>query len=257
MYVRLTRVTALAVLLLAGGPGAGQAQVVLGRLLDASTGAPVVMGYVALLTEHGEPVVWTLTNETGLFRLEAPETGSYLMYGESLGYLAGSEGPLSLGEDETLRVEFALAALPIAMDSLRVVARYRVRSLDRAGFYQRQEQGFGHFIGPEKIRESFSARRITDLLWGVPGVRLLPATGLAGSGWVPVMRRAMTLRGTCLPAVYLDGVPFDAEEIDRLILPMDIDAMEVYRGSAGLPARFASLGSACGVIVIWSRTGRD
>jgi outer membrane receptor for monomeric catechols len=105
--------------------------------------------------------------------------------------------------------------------------------------------------------ERHEARQITDLLWGVPGIRLVPRDNMAGSGYVPLMRASASLRGFCTPDVYLDGIPQPgAEELDNLIMPFDIEAIEVYRSASEVPARYTTAGSNCGVILLWTRKGR-
>jgi hypothetical protein len=233
-----------------------KAQTIVGRLLDAQNDRPIMLGYVTLLTEGGDRVTWVLADEEGYFRLTAPEPGSYMIYGESLGYRSSVEGPFLLGEDQNIPAEFRLDPMPIVLDSLRVVAESKRPSLVLTGFYEREEQGLGHFVGPDEILEKFEARYITDFLWGVPGVRLMPRNNLAGTGYVPMMRSAATLRGYCLPEVYLDGIPQpEASELDDFLTPWNIEGIEVYRGASEVPPRFTSAGSSCGAILLWSRKG--
>lgn len=244
-------------LLCLGLPRPSEGQTLTGSLLDAQSGQAIMLGYVALLKESGERVAWTLANEDGYFRLDAPEPGSYMLYGESLGYRSSVEGPILLGEDQLIPAEFRLDPMPVVLDSIRVVAQSRRLSLVLAGFYDREQTGLGHFIGPDKIMERFEARQISDYFWGVPGIRLMPRDNLAGSGYVPMMRASAALRGFCLPDVYLDGIPQPgAEDLDNLIMPFDIEAIEVYRGPAEVPARYTTAASNCGVILLWSRKGR-
>jgi len=237
-------------------PRPAEAQSIMGNLLDAQTGRPILLGYVSLLTEGGEKVIWTLADEEGFFRLDAPDPGSYLLYGESLGYRSSVEGPILLGEDQLVPAQFRLDPMPIVLDSLRVVAQSKRFSLVMAGFYDRERTGLGHFIGPEKILDRFEARYITDFFWGVPGIRLMPKSNMAGGGYVPMMRAAASLRGFCLPDVYLDGIPQPgADELDDIIMPFDIEGIEVYRSASEVPARYTTASANCGVILLWSRKG--
>lgn len=246
-------------LLLVGllAPASARGQSIMGNLIDARSGQAILLGYVGLLTEDGDRVAWTLTDEEGFFRLDAPTPGSYMLYGESLGYHSSVEGPILMAEDQLYPAEFALEPMPVVLDSLMVVAETRRVSLVLSGFYDREQQGLGHFIGPDKILEKLEAQQVTDFFWEVPGVRLMPQSNLAGSGYVPLMRASAGMRGFCLPDVYLDGIPMPgADEIDQFISPMDIEAIEVYRSASEVPARFTTAASNCGVILIWSRRGR-
>lgn len=237
-------------------PGQVQAQSIMGNLLDAQTGRPILLGYVGLLTEEGDRLSWTLADEEGFFRLDAPGPGSYMLYGESLGYRASVEGPILIGEDQLLPAVFRLDPMPVVLDSLRVVAESKRFSLVMAGFYDRERTGLGHFIGPDQILERFEARQITDYFWSVPGVRLMPRDNMAGGGYVPLMRASAGLRGFCLPDVYLDGIPQpSADQLDDIILPFDIEGIEVYRSASEVPARYTTASANCGVILLWSRKG--
>ena len=238
-------------------PPSAAAQSIMGSLVDAQSGNAIMLGYVGLMTEEGERIAWTLTDEGGVFRIDAPAPGSYMLYGEAMGYRSSLEGPVLLGENQLIPAEFVLEPMPLVLDSLRIVARSRRISLVLSGYYDREKTGLGHFIGPEKILERFDARSVTDFFWSIPGVRLMPQSNMAGSGYVPLMRAAATLRGFCLPDVYLDGIPMPgADEIDQFIQPYDIEAIEVYRSPSEVPARFTTASAACGVILLWSRRGR-
>lgn len=200
----------------------------------------------------------TLTNENGYFRVTPEDAGSFQLYGEGLGYRSSVEGPFPLGEDQVFPAGFRPDPMPVVLDSLRVVARSRRRSLMLSGSYEREAQGLGHYIGPEKIEEKPEARYISDFLWEVPGFRLMPADNFASSGYVPMMRSAATLRGYCVPDVYLDGIPQpEANRLDEIITPWNFEGIEVYRGASEVPSKFTSAGSACGVILLWTRKGRS
>jgi hypothetical protein len=51
--------------------------------------------------------------------------------------------------------------------------------------------------------------------------------------------------------VFLDDVKLD-EEIDTLIRTWDLSGAEYYTG-ASMPARYRMSGSACGVLLLWSK----
>jgi hypothetical protein len=59
--------------------------------------------------------------------------------------------------------------------------------------------------------------------------------------------------------VYVDRMYMGQEggdvEIDRVVIPTEVEAVEFYKGLASLPAAFAGPASRCGVIVIWTRRG--
>lgn len=68
-------------------------------------------------------------------------------------------------------------------------------------------------------------------------------------------------RGPCPPAVYVDrmyvggGMNEEPAGIDGLVIPTEVEAVEVYEGPASLPAEFGGSRAGCGVVVIWTRRG--
>ena len=68
-------------------------------------------------------------------------------------------------------------------------------------------------------------------------------TGVYGGGW-------------CEATYFLDGFPMilDREEdINSLIHPNEIGAIEVYASRAAPPAQYRDARAACGTILIWTR----
>ena len=71
--------------------------------------------------------------------------------------------------------------------------------------------------------------------------------------------------GSCAVAYYIDGSPFLSvgDDIDQIVQPQDVAAIEVYKSSAETPMQFQGAdGGPCGTIVIWTkrrvgRTGPD
>ena len=93
------------------------------------------------------------------------------------------------------------------------------------------------------------ATRMTDLFRTVPSLRVVP------SGMDYVVESGRDVQGGCVRYV-VDGAPYNAlfpGDIDRLMPPNDVAAVEVYTGS-GTPAEFQAPGNtSCTTIVMWSR----
>ena len=124
----------------------------------------------------------------------------------------------------------------------------RERHLD--SFEAHRRAGAGHFITRADI-ERRSPRRLTDLLRSVPGTSI----GLDRNG-MPTLLFAGTPHGTnCAPAYFMDGLRVRTLNIDD-IPPVDIEGIELYSGSAGLPPeynQFVGSTAVCGTVVIWTR----
>ena len=63
----------------------------------------------------------------------------------------------------------------------------------------------------------------------------------------------------CRVTFVVDGHVMDqvSGEVDQLVRPDEIVAIEVYRGAAETPPQFQQHRAACGVVVIWTRRRGD
>lgn len=270
-----------------GSPAA--AQRLHGRLLDVDTNQPIPAGLLTLRTSEGERLVTVVADAQGQWLLDLPRPGRYYVEATRIGYQPWVAGPLELKAGDDLDSVFHLRRRPIQLAPIEVSVEARRRYLELAGFYERQRSDFGHFVEPEDI-ERRSARRITDLLLGLPGVNLVPTTGGdVGARSIQLRGSSLSQGGVCRPRVFVDGLIYargDArprrrddritieqradeqlERIDEGISlddigpPSSIIGIEVYRSASQVPVRFGgtSVETLCGVIVLWTRmgSGRD
>ncbi|MBE0592175.1 MAG: TonB-dependent receptor [Gemmatimonadales bacterium] len=281
---------AVLALLLTGLGRPVEAQVLRGRLRDVDTNAPIAGGVMTLIGENGARLVSFVTGENGDYRLQAPGPGTYLIEARRLGYRLWIDGPVELRSGDDWETEYHLRAIPVQLDPVEVTAeatRYDPY-LQQVGFFERQRSDFGHFV----TREDIAARapqKVTDVLISIPGVRLVPGAGGLGRSAIELRGSLLSYGGVCHPRVFIDGLmvirgdarprgqdiygmpeeglmgdargdPAERMEIalDDVVMPDDIQGMEVYRSAAQVPVRFGgtSTETQCGVIVIWTRTGR-
>ena len=237
-------------------------QTLAGRLLDGSAGTPIALGRVTLADMEGHPLVFTLTDKDGAFLLTAPEAGDYWVNAQSLFYWDFADGPVSLSPADTLLVEFRLTPNPTLLEELVVRGERRPLRMVAGGYYEREKSGLGWYLDREKI-ERHAFRRISDVLFTVPGVRLYE-TGFGdkepmfvrAGGWGSLLNRGYG--SSCFPRVFLDGMLWSWGEqvptdIDRLLHPDEVEAIEVYTSPMEVPGQFGGLGARCGVIAVWSR----
>ena len=54
---------------------------------------------------------------------------------------------------------------------------------------------------------------------------------------------------------YLDGAPFDnsQNDLDQMIRPDDIEAVEVYKSASEVPVQFQGQNGSCGTILVWTK----
>jgi hypothetical protein len=135
-----------------------------------------------------------------------------------------------------------LDPMPTELEKVIVMARLAASRGRLKEFYERKSRGgMGTFIEREEI-ERRHPHWMSDMLRTVPGVRVIPRRGGGNS---------VRIRG-CVPTVWLDGLAVRGAQLDEIVRPNDVAAVEVYRSSAGLPPQFASMNS-CGAIVVWTR----
>lgn len=113
-------------------------------------------------------------------------------------------------------------------------------------FYERKENGrnFARFLEQSDIRR-MGATRSSELFRNMPGIVLRNSS--AGGNTLRVR--------DCQPMVWIDGQRVPGAELDEIIQPSDIAAIEFYPSSAGVPAQYTERGNRlCGAIIVWSRT---
>jgi carboxypeptidase family protein/TonB-dependent receptor-like protein len=220
-------------------PNPGPSSYLRGRILDGTSGRPVISAEVELL-ELG----WTrLTGQDGRFRFGDVPARQLSLRIEALGY-ATTEVPLRAEAGIAHHVSVPIADAPIAVEGVTVTTRSRVSAWVLEPAYERMSRGLGgQFLGPEEL-ESKGPIPIADALQGMLSVEV------PGSRF----HRTISVR-RCAPALYYDGVrvgrPGDDVSEFLAINSREMEIIEVYSGPATLPPEFAA-GAMCAV-ALWSR----
>ena len=108
----------------------------------------------------------------------------------------------------------------------------------------------GVFITRADI-EKRQAHRLSEVLATVPGVQILRSRGAGQDG----IRMARAAGGRdCPVTIWVDGQRVPGLNVDD-IGPSEVEAVEIYKGAASLPAEYnVNRGTpACGTIAIWTR----
>lgn len=235
-------------------PGSGEAQVVNGRLIERGSQEPVTSGLVMLLDTTFAIQASSVSNQTGTFRLEAPDPGAYYVLTEALGYQPLIDGILDLGAGGSINVELYLSPRPVELDSMIVaVERAMVfQQLEKSGFNERKTSGFGFFISPEEIQMRNPAY-FGDLFRHTPGLSLVGGGSLSGT---QVQFRNASIRGgVCSPPVFVDGARVNTEfgGLEEVVDIHQISAVEVYTRASNVPLEWGGTTAGCGVLLIWTR----
>ncbi len=227
------------------------AQRLRGVVADEASAAPVSGADVALVGANGQVDGRTLTGAAGEFTLAIPKLGAlYRVEVHALGYAPFTGKLFRADSSERASLWVSLMPRPIPLAMIRVQTSEAKRALTSVGFYEREHWGFGYYLGPRRVREEHPVH-VTDLLWGIPGVWLVPNG--PGMGYVVATRQVTSLRGPayCPMAVFVDGDYFPQGEgftLDDIAPAQDVLGVEVYPNQGmGSPVR-----DICGVVLIWT-----
>lgn len=217
-----------------------------GRVVNGA-GAAVVGARVDVIGTPGA----TLTGANGEFRIDSLPSGTQSVVARQIGF-APVEQPVELSTRAPARVSIVMDRAAQVLAEVRVEADAAEAGLEKVGFTQRKKAGFGYFLSGDEITRRASSV-LTDVFRTVPGLRVVPS----GNGMDYTIQSARSATGGCVK-YYVDGAVFEAVfpgDVDRLVPPWEIAAIEVYNGTASTPAQFQSPGSSsCAAIVIWTKT---
>ncbi len=245
--------------LLARGAGA---QTIGGKVLEDSTRVPISGATVSVLrlgeqpAARVEPPGSVRTDSAGGFVLALGAPGRFVLRITHPSYTTVQSDTLVLEKDEVVSVELRLARYAIPLKPLVVTARTDRRL---QAFRQRvlKHYAFGHFLPRAEI-DRRPGIAVTELLRGVPGVRIMSLPPCAGCA----AENVLFLRGggaadRCLATVLIDGMEVKQEAsfpLDAALTPDMVEGVEVYVEPAGVPAQLGFFhNNACGVIAFWTR----
>lgn len=166
--------------------------------------------------------------------------------------------PLSSGSTLSLFVPLEPQPVPVAAVEVEVEASpYGVRSRSLKEFYARVEGGAGYYITREQI-DSWKPRQVSDLFRMVPGLGIVRTANGERASW-NARETTVGLSGRmreCPIQYFVDGSPYEAAGSESNYLdvrPQEIEGIEFYQGTLGVPSQFRRSNRNCGVILIWKR----
>lgn len=210
----------------------------------------------------------TLTNPNGFFSFEAVPSGMHVIEFNHLAY-QDREVVARLGGSHAFQMNVDLSIEAIPIEGIVVTAVPRRLFSDMVDLHHRMELGFGEFITRDEIQTR--AGNLATLLQGMAGARVLTG-GSAAHGRYVVLRRARQIGvdtagvhiDRCFPAVYVDGQRYSKPTVGGIghdpvdmsaFMSAELEAVEVYKGAASVPAMFGGGDAACGAVVVWTRRG--
>ena len=259
-------------LLLSSSLGAQQTATLEGRILRAGSGAGVPNAEVIVRPPNARAV----TDEAGEFRIEGLKAGRVLIQVRRIGFAPESvtvELPLA----GAIEIDLRETGQPLDTVSVKGAAAAATGG-KLADFYERKRGGHGRFLEAKDI-EGMLKRRLGDIIVArMPGTQTVRSLKRGMAAFIASTRTGTdelnsAMKGAlrpppCYADVYLDGVVvytlgsehritgvapddilFDVNSLD----PGEIAALEFYAGPAQTPVRYNRAGSACGVLLIWTK----
>ncbi|HVG44276.1 MAG TPA: carboxypeptidase-like regulatory domain-containing protein, partial [Longimicrobium sp.] len=130
---------------------------------------------------------------------------------------------------DTVRREVAMTPQPVELEGVVATSWGRSMRLRRSGFYDRQRQGLGAFLGREQLDRMRPVHTV-DAFRYVRGYKVLPK----GAHQVVVGTRG----DGCLPDIYIDGAKMfvrgarDQAQALGMVSPDNIEGIEAFQGPA-------------------------
>lgn len=190
-----------------------------------------------------------LTNAEGAFSLSELPSGTQSVVARQMGFAPVSQ-PVELSTRQPATTTITMSQ-PVQMLEPVVVRAESDLGLDNIGFTTRKRSMSGTFMDAEDIMRR-GPNMLTDVFRTVPSLRVVPVSPY---DYAVESSRGNMLGGNCVK-YWIDGGQYEAVfpgDIDRMIPPYEIAAIEVYNGST-VPMEFTSANSSnCAVIVIWSK----
>jgi hypothetical protein len=162
----------------------------------------------------------------------------------------------SLAAEQVRRFQLEVPLPPIELPGLEATVE-RPDGLVMTGFNERRREGFGTFFTRDDLKQLHTTTRVRELLTTVAGVRISEREGFGD--YLELTRQS------CPPKILVDGqvwVRPPLEDVDadpmKEFLDMragDIEAIELYKGAAQIPALFGGTDAMCGVVAVWLRRG--
>ena len=185
-----------------------------------------------------------VTDTRGRFSLGRFPAGPLSLNVRRIGYEARAINVKVGAGGQPTSVEIVLLAVPTELVGVSVTANAQGRLRE---FYERRQERatFGRFLDSEDIRRRGPANA-SDLFRTVPGVSIKNNPAAGGN--------ALRIRN-CQPMVWIDGQRTPGAELDEVVRPEEIAAIEFYPSSAGTPAQYLERENRlCGLILVWTKT---
>jgi hypothetical protein len=234
-----------------------EAQRVYGNVVDTA-GAPLRGVAIELRVDANAVAVTAVSDSAGFFELTIEAPGAYQLVAGLDGYESVGPATILAAPGEDLEIQLRLAVATVALHPIEVRARRRLPTT-QASIHRRIEQMRQQGTNRALTRDQLDRMRPQSvnraLVTLSSRVNVVDAPAITMN---TVFLRDSSRRGQCAAAVFIDGFRVNARptNVNMMIEPKHIEAIELYIGTALVPAGFHDP-TGCGSVLIWSRQGPD
>lgn len=184
----------------------------------------------------------------GAYTMQQLPAGTYTLEARALGFLPHRRAVDIMDGDEVV-ADVVLESFRTMLDTIRVTTTRLYTSPQQAEFERRKRFGFGYFMDEDAI-EKRNPMFMADLFRMTPGITITRGQSF---GDQVLMRGRGFSGGYCAPAVFVDGIRAYGSDgnIDQIVNPQEVRALEVYTRASSMPAQFQTM-EGCGSIVVWT-----
>lgn len=205
-------------------------------------GKPLEGAEVSVI-EHDSTARLVRSDSAGRFEMRALRAPTVTLRVRRLGYASRTLDVAIKGTNNHATVVIELDPAPTQLAGVSVVDVESESDMRLRAYYGRKAtNSFGHYIDGSAI-EQRRPQFVSEMLRTVSGATVTP------SGRIGYTVR---LRG-CAPLVWLDGVRVPGAQLDEIVQPPQVAALEIYNSFAGIPAQYFDRSATCGTILIWTR----
>ncbi|HSQ29355.1 MAG TPA: carboxypeptidase regulatory-like domain-containing protein [Gemmatimonadaceae bacterium] len=205
-------------------------------------GKPVEGAEVTVI-EHDSSTRRVRSDTAGRFELRSLVTPTVTLKIRRLGFASRIVDVAINGADRHSTVVIELEPVAAELAGVAVVdAADEPDARLRAYYSRKATNSFGRYIDGTLI-ETRRPQYLSEMLRSVSGVSISPSSRIG---------YRVLIRG-CPPLVWLDGVRIPGAQLDEIIQPAEVAAMEVYNSFAGIPAQYFDRSATCGTILVWTR----
>jgi hypothetical protein len=225
------------------------AAILVGTVVADSTKQPVAGAEILIPSASLRAV----TDSAGRFRITGIPSGRRGLRVNKIGF-APLRTAVEFSTGDTVEMEIGLTVSFEEMAAVEIVEAQNPSRLTE--FERRRASRTGDYLTNEDIVHR-SRGRLSEALQTLGGVNIM--TGGSGGTYLVGARGSGGRRGTCFTAVMLDGVwvydgdrtqqPFNVNSIN----PVDVAAVEYYRGLSNTPVELQGTRNSCGALVIWTK----